>query len=105
MSKFIVPLEGIAKSLEEAWANTEERLQRYREVTAELPDGTNVAGWVKTTIAGDVFWIKPASSRKRERQTFDLLEEVGQVAVDRALAGEEPSTSARRASRQASRRR
>ena len=105
MSKFIVPLEGIAKSLEEAWASTEERRRRYREAAAELPDGTDIAGWVKTTIAGDVFWIKPASGRRRERQTFDLLEEAGHAAVDRALAGEAPSTSTRRASRRKPRRR
>jgi N12 class adenine-specific DNA methylase len=73
--------ESVAESIAKAQAQVDARRAKYRDATAKLPDGTEIAGWKKETIDGDVFWTKNG-----QKGTTDVLVEAGQKAVDEALA-------------------
>lgn len=75
--------ESIARSLEQAQRDHAAHLRRFREAVAALPEGTTIRRWRKVTIAGDVFWTKTV--RGRERHVVDVLVEVGQPAIEKAL--------------------
>lgn len=71
--------ESVAESLKKAGDEVEARQAKYRGLTAALPDGTNISGWVKKTLGNDVVWMKG------NRGTANVLVEAGRKAVDAAL--------------------
>jgi hypothetical protein len=76
--------ESIAKSLEKAEKDHAAWLKSYRDRTSILPDGTTIGGWIKETIAGDVFW------RKGRRYVVDVVVEIGAKKTDKVLAENKP---------------
>ena len=72
--------ESIARSLEKADRDHTAWLKAYRDKTKALPEGTNIGGWVKETVAGDVFW------RKGRRYVVDVVVEAGSKKTDEVLA-------------------
>ena len=72
-------METIAESLAKAARDTEDHRKAYRAATSKLLDGTEISGWEKTTVCGDVFWLKG------RRFTLDIIVEAGAKKVDAAL--------------------
>ncbi len=72
-------------SIEQSGARSEQivedRRARYRHALSQLPEGTKIGKYTKQTIGTDVLWIHANG----KSGTPNVLEEVGQKAVDKAL--------------------
>ena len=71
--------DSIAKSFAYAAKYTADRTAYFQKLTSQLPEGTNIAGWTKQTLVGDVFW------NKGKRWETHLLREVGLPKLQAAL--------------------
>jgi hypothetical protein len=71
---------SIIKSLNMAAKLHADHLKVWRNITSKFPDGTNIKGWEKVTIDGDIFWVKGG-----KKGVVDLVVEVGQKAIEKVL--------------------
>lgn len=75
-------LNRIVKSLNEAKSEVDEIYNNYKRQTSMLPDGTNICGWVKHTLAGDVMWIKNGKG------VSSVTVEVGSKKINKFLSAQ-----------------
>lgn len=72
--------ETPGESLARAGKAQAAHLKKWRDLASQLPDGTDLKGWVKHTLSGrDVFWIKG------RKQTVDIITELGRTRLVAAL--------------------